>query len=559
MNPSLVFVAVLAAAAGPQPRLTSVELAAVRMIAVQDGGRVKPLDTFAREIARRIGGARAFGAESIRGLDPAEWVLAMVADPERWRSEPMVRVTSAELRRATELPADRDRFTFAELAAHRPFTDLAASIQDRLRANPETRLQPVDQEVQNLYGALSIVAGIYSGEALRVVPRPDEPEAAWLTLDELGKATGDPARARDGVSALVSAYAAGDGAAVSASADELRATLGSLAPGIYPADADLAREVRYNVAKPFRSAWTLYLLGLVFLLSSLPLNVRRLAWAGFAMLAAGLFLHTWGLGLRVLISGRAPVTNMYESVVFVAWGAVALALAFEARHRVRFVAAAAAALAVGCLILADSVPILDSSIEPLVPVLRDNTWLTLHVLTITLGYAAFLLATGLAHLNLGVYFLAPARASLLKTLSHFLYRVLGVGTLLLAMGTLLGGVWASYSWGRFWGWDPKETWSLVALLGYVALLHGRFVAWVRDFGLAVGSIAGFLLVLMAWYGVNFILGTGLHSYGFGTGGYWYVVGFVLFEMLVVGVACARHPAAPRASAASTIAAAAAAR
>ncbi|HEY2945687.1 MAG TPA: cytochrome c biogenesis protein CcsA, partial [Vicinamibacteria bacterium] len=322
--------------------------------------------------------------------------------------------------------------------------------------------------------------------------------------------------------------------------------------GLYPNEADLAREVRYNVGKPFRGAWTFYLLGLVFLLSSLPLNVRRLAWAGFALLAAGLALHTWGLGLRVLISGRAPVTNMYESVVFVAWGAVALALAFEARHRVRFVAAAAAALAVGCLILADSVPILDSSIEPLVPVLRDNTWLTLHVLTITLGYAGFLLATGLAHLNLAVYFLAPARASLLKTLSHFLYRVLGVGTLLLAMGTLLGGVWASYSWGRFWGWDPKETWSLIALLGYVALIHGRFVGWVRDFGLAVGSIAGFLLVLMAWYGVNFILGTGLHSYGFGTGGYWYVVGFVLFEMLVVGVAWARHPTAPAAPAAATV-------
>jgi cytochrome c biogenesis factor len=115
-----------------------------------------------------------------------------------------------------------------------------------------------------------------------------------------------------------------------------------------------------------------------------------------------------------------------------------------------------------------------------------------------------------------------------------------VGTLLLAVGTMLGGVWASYSWGRFWGWDPKETWALIALLGYLAVLHGRFIGWFKDFGMAVGSILGFLGVLMAWYGVNFILGTGLHSYGFGSGGYTYVGGFVAFELLVVGAASFRH-------------------
>jgi ABC-type transport system involved in cytochrome c biogenesis permease subunit len=219
---------------------------------------------------------------------------------------------------------------------------------------------------------------------------------------------------------------------------------------------------------------------------------------------------------------------------------VLLALWFELRSRTRVVTACASALAVVALILADNVPIMDGSITPLVPVLRDNTWLTLHVLTITLGYAAFLLALGLGHVNLGVFLFAPQRAALLKSLTQFLYRALQVGTLFLAVGTLLGGVWASYSWGRFWGWDPKETWALIALLGYVALLHGRLLGWIRDFGLAVGAILGFLLVLMAWYGVNFVLGTGLHSYGFGVGGYGYVGTYLALEGAFLAYAVWRH-------------------
>jgi ABC-type transport system involved in cytochrome c biogenesis permease subunit len=179
----------------------------------------------------------------------------------------------------------------------------------------------------------------------------------------------------------------------------------------------------------------------------------------------------------------------------------------------------------------------------LVPVLRSSFWLTVHVLTITLGYAAFLLAMGLGHLSLGLYFLTPGRPALGERLSLYLYRSIQVGTVLLAIGTMLGGVWASYSWGRFWAWDPKETWALIALLGYLALLHGRIIGWVREFGMAVGALIGFLLVLMAWYGVNFVLGTGLHSYGFGSGGYAYVGGFVAFEVVVIVAALLRRRAA----------------
>jgi cytochrome c biogenesis factor len=106
---------------------------------------------------------------------------------------------------------------------------------------------------------------------------------------------------------------------------------------------------------------------------------------------------------------------------------------------------------------------------------------------------------------------------------------------LLAAGTILGGVWANYSWGRFWGWDPKETWALIALLGYVAILHGRLAGWLKELGFTIGVMSAFLGVLMAWYGVNFILGVGLHSYGFSTGGLPFVITFVTLEIILMTV------------------------
>ncbi|HET9417994.1 MAG TPA: cytochrome c biogenesis protein CcsA, partial [Chthoniobacterales bacterium] len=130
---------------------------------------------------------------------------------------------------------------------------------------------------------------------------------------------------------------------------------------------------------------------------------------------------------------------------------------------------------------------------------------------------------------------------------HFwLYRVLQLGVLLLAAGTILGGVWANYSWGRFWGWDPKETWALIALLCYILTLHGRLAGWWTEFGLVVASVVCFLAVLMAWYGVNFVLGKGLHSYGFGIGGETYVAGFIIVDLAFVGFAVWRYRTSIRA-------------
>src|SRR5207248_10900546 len=131
-----------------------------------------------------------------------------------------------------------------------------------------------------------------------------------------------------------------------------------------------------------------------------------------------------------------------------------------------------------------------------------------------------------------------ATAARIKPLSNFIYRTMQVGVLLIAAGTILGGIWADYSWGRFWGWDPKEVWALITLLVYLIPLHGRFAGWVNTFGLVVASVVCYLSVVMAWYGVNFVLGVGLHSYGFVEGGSQGIMAVIIFGVLAIPTAAA---------------------
>jgi cytochrome c-type biogenesis protein CcsB len=247
-----------------------------------------------------------------------------------------------------------------------------------------------------------------------------------------------------------------------------------------------------------------------------------------------------GFAMRIAIAGRPPVTNMYESVIYVGLGAALFGLLLELVYRQKYVLTAAAGVATVALILADNCPtVLDPSLRPLQPVLRSNFWLVTHVMTITLSYAAFALAMGIATITLGYYAARSTNHTAIAALGRFTYKAIQIGVLLLATGTILGGVWADYSWGRFWGWDPKEVWALVALLGYLAVLHARFAGWVGHRGLAALSVICFALVIMAWYGVNFVLGAGLHSYGFGAGGSGFVVAALLGQFAFVIAALVR--------------------
>jgi ABC-type transport system involved in cytochrome c biogenesis permease subunit len=258
----------------------------------------------------------------------------------------------------------------------------------------------------------------------------------------------------------------------------------------------------------------------------------RLSWV---FLLLGFALHGYGMGLRIFLAGRPPVSNIYETVVWVPFGCVFFGLLLGRIQKSKLLLIASASVAIFCLILTDLAPtILDSSLQPLEPVLRSNFWLSTHVLIITISYAAFFLAFALGDVLLFYYLKDEGKyAREIQVGTQSIYRALQIGVVLLAFGIILGGIWADYSWGRFWGWDPKETWALIALLGYVAVLHGRLVGWVRNFQLAALAVVSFALVIMSWYGVNFVLAAGLHSYGFGAGGVEYVTAFVVLHLLYV--------------------------
>jgi ABC-type transport system involved in cytochrome c biogenesis permease subunit len=281
-------------------------------------------------------------------------------------------------------------------------------------------------------------------------------------------------------------------------------------------------ELWFNRALPFRRAWLCGLIAVVLLGIGLgarrPWPGRAGYWGGMAAYVGCLGWSLVGFWCRVVLSGRPPVSNMYESVIWVAFMTAAFGLLLELIYRRGVIALAGALVSTLGLVLADQLPLtLAPNIQPLQAVLRSNYWLVIHVLTIVSSYAAFALAWGVGNLNLGLILFAPGRADLIKRLSQFCYRAIQIGVVLLAAGTLLGGFWAAESWGRFWGWDPKEVWALIALLCYLIPLHARYVGWVKDFGLSLSAVVCFASVVMAWYGVNFVLGAGLHSYGFGGG------------------------------------------
>jgi cytochrome c-type biogenesis protein CcsB len=290
--------------------------------------------------------------------------------------------------------------------------------------------------------------------------------------------------------------------------------------------------------EPFLWAWIIYLIALlVLLLTGLWMEKigYQLTWA---LVLIALAFEIWGFACRIIISGRPPVTNLYETVIWVSFIGMVFAIILEAVYRKRYFFYAGLPAAILTLIVADSdSTILDASINPLTAVLRNNMWLTIHVLTIVSSYAAFALTAALGHIALVMSLWGKRYAPAQNEVQFFIYRAMQIGVLLIAIGTILGGVWANYSWGRFWGWDPKETWALITLLCYIALLHGRLAGWWSGYGLAIGSVVCFLSVMMSWYGVNFILGQNgksLHSYGLSTGGLGYAGGFAAFEVLFVG-------------------------
>lgn len=281
--------------------------------------------------------------------------------------------------------------------------------------------------------------------------------------------------------------------------------------------------------------WNLTTISLLLSLVGIVLFVSvKSIYPGSILVFLSLSLQIFTLILRVLISGRAPVTNMYETVMFSGLGALILGCIIAVYRKERVFAVAGLAYDILCLMMMKFAHgMLDEGISPLVPVLRDNFWLSTHVTTVILSYAALALSWVLANVVLIRMKFFKLSVQEEKYQTDLIYTCIKYGVVLLSAGIILGGVWADYSWGRFWGWDPKETWSLIVLLVYMAILHGRYTSWIptkRFIPLVAGA---FMSVMMAWFGVNYILASGLHSYGFSEGGAVFLGSFFTLQILVL--------------------------
>lgn len=240
-----------------------------------------------------------------------------------------------------------------------------------------------------------------------------------------------------------------------------------------------------------------------------------------------LFLHTLLLVSRCYILGRPPVSNMFETVLYVPWIAACCCLLLPSFRKNHLSMAAASTCSIILLILTQ-ITGLNHSLDQVQAVLDSQFWLAIHVLMIVGSYGIFILASALAHFYLISQPWLERKKS--EEITQLIVKSLYIGTGMLIGGTLLGGVWAAQSWGRFWDWDPKESWAFISSALYIALIHLYRFHKIEAFGIAFGAVLGFLAISFTWYGVNYLLGTGLHSYGFGEGGNFYYYSFLILEI-----------------------------
>lgn len=493
---------------------------------MQDGGRKKPFLVFAQESLLSMTGRSTLSVDGKKM--PADEVVARMWVGDRdWSEVPMLLVDYLPLKQECGFAPDRKLFSYSELSSNPRLIALLGEAAAARARDQRTPLRGIFKEAAAVGLRLAVHESLVQGNAFRIVPSTGP---AWQLV---------PPDHPD-FQKMKDAIQTGNAVDFAAAAAALQEWAGGVAPQELPSSRLIALEVFTQHLHPFRWAWIFYGAATIVLAVTSGFGRQPGYRIGMTLAVIGAVLLVFGFVARIVISGRAPVTNMYESIIWVALGTVGFALLFEFIYRSRVFLLGASPVALVSLMVADAAPLkFDPGISPLVPVLQSNFWLTTHVLTITLSYAAFALALGVAHIALGkiIFGRRPDKA-----IYTYVYRCLQIGVFLLATGTLLGAVWANYSWGRFWDWDPKETWALVALLTYLFILHGRIAGRWAGFGLCIGEVLGFQSILMAWYGVNFVLGMGLHSYGFGSGGLGYAVTFVILELLFVALAVWRRSA-----------------
>ena len=293
-------------------------------------------------------------------------------------------------------------------------------------------------------------------------------------------------------------------------------------------------EYLFNVFNPLGNTISIYVLS--FLLSLLFFLTKKANFfkASLIVTYIAFIIHTIGLIMRVIITGRPPVTNLYSSAVFIGWFSIVLALLQEKLFKNKIGPILASSIGFITLIIAYHLSFQSDTMELMQAVLDSNFWLATHVITITLGYSGTFLAG-----FIGIYYVfaklfSKPSKELLSQLNKMVFGIICFSLLLSFIGTVLGGIWADQSWGRFWGWDPKENGALLIVLWNALILHARMAGLIKIKGIMLASIFGNIVTSFSWFGVN-MLGVGLHSYGFMEKEFIWLVGFCISQLLFIAI------------------------
>ncbi len=559
----------LACTLWPEPRRRGFDLAAFGRLPVLADGRLKPMDSVARNTLLLLQGRQRVATPDGRSLTPHEWLLTVLFQPATADACRMIRIDNADVLSLFNLsPADGDggvRFAFAQLRPGLAELDRQAQLAAPVEAAERTTFQRAVEELREhlllydhlkfslqapdspdfpallasaaqLPAARPVFETMDSFSVLRVVPpasgTPDWRTAGRSLLASAALGAGvDPAVRQ--YTAMGRAWVAGDPEAFNAVVRDYAA---SLTASFAPVMRKCALEALFNRAEPFYSSLVLYVVAFLCAVVSWLKWPDILGRTALGLMELAFALTTLGILARMWLEGRPPVTNLYSSALFIGWGAVGLCLILERLDRRAVAGAAGSLIGFSTLVIAHHLSLSGDTLEMMRAVLDSNFWLATHVVTVTIGYASTFLAGFLAIIYIlrGVL-TRSLDAATADSLARMVYGIVCFATFFSFVGTVLGGIWADQSWGRFWGWDPKENGALIIVIWNAVILHARWGGLVRQRGLMALAVFGNIVTAWSWFGTN-MLGVGLHSYGFTSAAFYGLLSFVLVQVALIALA-----------------------
>ncbi|MCF8203011.1 MAG: cytochrome c biogenesis protein CcsA [Crocinitomicaceae bacterium] len=490
---------------------------------VQDyEGRIVPFHTLADQLTRKLTHSNKY-----KDLNAVQFVLSLHMYPSYWVSQPFIQVPR-NLREPLKLKEFESIMSLSSKDSEFKWMAQYQVAHQKL----ESKRNEFDKKLIKLNEKYEVANNIFMWQFMRVIPGKNDANNTWFVplSMELGKK--DTLSSKLFVNYLAAVHDGGQRHTFGEATDVLKTFKKfqrNAGKAVAPTESVVNLEISYNKMEIFKHAYQLYLLsGLLLLIvffigiffRSEP-SLNRLKWPKRIFIAITVITfvyHGVGLGLRWAISGHAPWSNGYEAIVFIGWVTMIAGFAFAKKNQV--VLAGAAVLA-ALMLWVTEMNLMDPEITPLVPVLKSY-WLMIHVAIITGSYGFLGLACILGLINLKLYLLQSEKSAALvklniQEITYIAEMTMTVGLYMLTIGTFLGGVWANESWGRYWGWDPKETWALVSVLVYAVILHFRMIPGLQGrFLFNALAFWGYSAILFTFFGVNFML-VGLHSYAQGEG------------------------------------------